>query len=320
MLGQLVAARFAVLLVLRRIDPARFRENLGGDLVVGARLALARGGRELRPVDRDNTDIDEPRPDAQTEDLAEQLAKRRLVPDAEPRDRRVIRLPARLGAQLCHIAYYGMSRGPPARRQTSGTAPRHTCAAMPGVWQLRAAVLTLVGVLVVHHGRYLFAPPEHEHQLSAVHSYLVWLTPLSGVLVFLVLLQLALFAARAGGEDHGPPGFRVLWPALTTAMLSAFGAQEGLELFLIHGHLPGLADLLASGGWTAVPFAVAAAGVAALLLRGAARVVRWAAARRRRTRPRRTPTVIRFPRLPLLGAPRSVLARRLAGRGPPVLS
>lgn len=192
---------------------------------------------------------------------------------------------------------------------------------MSGIWRLRAAILLLVGALAVHHGRYAFATPEHEHQLVAAHAYLPWLAGAAAVLVFLVVVQLAAFLQHAG-EDPEPrlPRAGTLWPAATASLLAVFGAQESLETFLSHGHLPELAELLGAGGWTALPLAVAAGGLIAVLLRGAATVVRWALARRRRPADRQAPPALLAPRLPRLAAARSVLARRLAGRGPPVLS
>lgn len=192
---------------------------------------------------------------------------------------------------------------------------------MSGIWRLRAAILVLVGVLAVHHGRYAFATAEHEHALVAAHAYLPWLACASAVLSFLVVVQLAVVVGRASGDpEPGLPRVGVLWLAATVSLLGVFGAQESLEMYLAHGHLPELAELLGAGGWTAVPLAVVAGGFIALLLRGAATVVRWALGRRRRTVVRQAPSALLAPRRPRLAAPRSVLARRLAGRGPPALS
>lgn len=182
---------------------------------------------------------------------------------------------------------------------------------MTGVWRLRAAVLTLVGMLVVHHGRYAFAGAEPEHE--AAHTYLTWLAPASAVLLFLVVAQLAASLGRTSHEDRPSlPGVRTLWPAATATLLVVFGAQECLEALLAHGELPALGD----GAWTAIPFALAAGGVVALLLRGAQEVVRWALRRARPTR-RPVPVALVVPRAAVLAVPRSVLARCLAGRAPP---
>ncbi len=187
-------------------------------------------------------------------------------------------------------------------------------------WRLRAAVLTLVGVLGVHHGRFLFATEEHEHELAGVHVYLTWLAPAAGVLLFLAVTQLA---AHLGRLDHRSaprlPRARTLWLWSVVTLLGVFCAQECVETLLAHGHLPEVAELLGGGGWTVLPLSVAAGGAIALLLRAAATVVGWVlgrAARRRRSVAR--PALP--PRAPGLAPRASVLARRLAGRAPPALA
>jgi hypothetical protein len=192
---------------------------------------------------------------------------------------------------------------------------------MSGIWRLRAAVLVVIGALGVHHGRYAFATPEHEHAYVAAHAYLPWLASAAAVALFLLVVQLAAVVGRAGEDPQpGLPRAGTLWPAASASLLTVFGAQESLETFLSHGHLPELAELLGAGGWTAVPLAVAIGGAIALLLRGAATVVRWALGRCRRPVARQAPPALPAPRRPRLAAARSVLARRLAGRGPPGLS
>ena len=190
---------------------------------------------------------------------------------------------------------------------------------MTAVWRLRAALLTLVGVLGVHEVRYLFATPRHEHPLAAAHAYLTWLTPLAGVLLFLAIAELAArLARRSEGAARLPRG-RTLWLASTVALLSVFGLQESLETLFTHGGLPQQADLVGHGGWTVLPAALAAGAAIALLLRGAARLVRWISSSRRSPASGRAPVAAR-PRAVVLAARTSVLARRLAGRAPPALS
>lgn len=214
------------------------------------------------------------------------------------------------------------------RRIPAGLLWQGTCAASAGsgtlsgvvtaIWRLRAAVLTLMGVLGVHQGRYLFATHEHEHALSHAHAYLTWLGPLAGALLFLAVVQ---FAANmhAGGDDSAAlPRARSLWLAATGTLLVVFGVQESLETYFSHGHLTGLAGLLGAGGWTALPLALLAGGAIALGLRGAASVARWLLRRaERRARPLARTSI---PCIPVLVPRSSVLARRLAGRAPPLLS
>src|SRR5436190_20447993 len=60
-LGQLVAARLAVELVLGRIDPSGLLEDLLRDLLIATRRTLARSRRDLRAVKRDDPDLHQPR-------------------------------------------------------------------------------------------------------------------------------------------------------------------------------------------------------------------------------------------------------------------
>jgi uncharacterized protein len=130
---------------------------------------------------------------------------------------------------------------------------------MDGIWRLRATVLTLAGVLAVHQGRYLFCTATREHELAAVHRYLLWLIPAVGVLLFLAAAQ---FLARLGREGAGAalPTGRVLWLLTSGVLLGAFIGQESLEEVFAEGHLPAAIDLASGGGWTAI--GVLPAGVA----------------------------------------------------------
>ena len=89
-LGQLVAARLAIELVLGRVDARGVLEDLPCDLLIAARRVMGRRRRELRAIDRDNANLDQAAARAQRQHLAEQAGDRRLVTDPEARDRRVI--------------------------------------------------------------------------------------------------------------------------------------------------------------------------------------------------------------------------------------
>lgn len=181
-------------------------------------------------------------------------------------------------------------------------------------------MLTLVGVLGVHHARFLFATEEHEHELAGAHAYLTWLAPAAGVLLFLMVTQLAAHLGRL--DDRSTPRLpraRTLWLWSSITLLGIFVGQESLETVFAHGHLPELAELFGGGGWTAVPFSIAAGGAIALLLRAAAAVVSWTLGLRGRARRSAAPAPLP-PRAAVLAPRASVLARRLAGRAPPALS
>ena len=191
---------------------------------------------------------------------------------------------------------------------------------MSGTWRLRAAVLTLGGALVVHQGRYAMAPREHDGDLAAAHGYIGWLMPLAAALVFLVALELgAAIAARRALPASPLPSGRALWVTSALTLLAVFGVQETIEMTAAEGRLPAAVELLAHGGWQVAALSVAVGGVLALLLRGAARAVRWAL-RRGRSAPRRRAVLRAARHRPVLTPSCSVLARNLAGRAPPIAS
>jgi hypothetical protein len=87
---QLVAARLAEALVLLGVDRVGLGQDLSRDLLVVARRLHRRVSRQLRAVDRDHADTDQPRLGAHRQHLAEQLAQRALVALTKARDGRVI--------------------------------------------------------------------------------------------------------------------------------------------------------------------------------------------------------------------------------------
>ena len=90
LLGQLVAARVAVELVLGRVDGLGFFEDLARELLVIDVRVAARVARQLGAVDGDHADRRQALLRAQRQHLAEQAGDRVLVALDEPRDRRVI--------------------------------------------------------------------------------------------------------------------------------------------------------------------------------------------------------------------------------------
>ena len=172
----------------------------------------------------------------------------------------------------------------------------------------------------MHELRYRLAGVEAH---DAAHAYVPWLqivvatVALSAVVEFGVRLRrLVGWRERTVGE---PPPARVLWPVLTAALLILVGGQEVAELRWLgdEHHGPQLFhELISDGGWLLAPLSLLAGGICALLLRGAAalaRILAWKAPRRRPRGVRRL--VVRFGWRPV----GDVLARRLAGRGPPLL-
>src|ERR1035441_9658666 len=70
--------------------PASERAAYLRDLAVAAVLMMRRCGRDLRAVDRDNTDLHQPGLRTQPQHLGEQVTDRGLMTHAKPGDRRVI--------------------------------------------------------------------------------------------------------------------------------------------------------------------------------------------------------------------------------------
>jgi hypothetical protein len=181
---------------------------------------------------------------------------------------------------------------------------------------MRAGALLAAGSLAVHELRYFLG--YGDPGAVGGHGYLVVAAPL----VALVLaLACGVWLARIGRAATTPAGRRTLtWLGASASLLGVYVVQETLEAVATSGH----PSLLAHRGWIALPIAIAIGGVVALLLRGAhAADVAVAAAARPWSPLAAVPVASRVFALPLapLAVPRTgVLARRLAGRAPPLAS
>jgi hypothetical protein len=181
---------------------------------------------------------------------------------------------------------------------------------------LRAGALLVAGSLAVHELRYVVGWGDPE--AVGGHGYLVVAAPL----VALVLaLACGVWLARIGRAATTPAARRRLtWLGASAALLGVYVVQETLEALATSGH-PGL---FARGGWIAVPIAMAVGSVVALLLRGTDAADAAVAAVARPWSPLGAvpvaPLTFALPAAPR-GAPRTgVLARRQAGRAPPLAS
>jgi len=178
-----------------------------------------------------------------------------------------------------------------------------------------------VGALAVHELRFALAGGAREISAHHGHGYLALLEPLTALLTALVLAHLLVrSASQRPTASLAAVRVRRLWPAASLALLAIHASQELLEAALASrpaGELPGV---LASGGWVAIPLALAFGAFVAFGLRAARRVEAGGLARVSSSWMRlvavaelawRRPTAVLVPRL-------GVLASHLAGRGPPV--
>jgi hypothetical protein len=182
---------------------------------------------------------------------------------------------------------------------------------------LRAGALLAAGSLAVHELRFLAGyGAGGDGQAAAGHGYLAWVAP---------LVALALAAACGAwlarvGRSSSPARPAVTWLGASSALAATYVVQETIEGLTSPGH-PGL---IAHGGWIALPFALAVGALVALMLRGAhaadeaaATVARpWSPFTITAAPPAEIAVRTHAPARPRLG----VLARRLAGRGPPLAS
>jgi hypothetical protein len=189
---------------------------------------------------------------------------------------------------------------------------------MNAIWRIRAAILVLVGVLVIHKARFFLVPPEHEHDFATAHAYLTWLWPLAGATLFVAVAELVARLGRQGDRSGSElPSVRTMWAAAAFCLFTIFTAQESVEAVSAGHPLPTFSGLI-SEVWVAAPLALIVGGLIALLLKGAAVAVRRALFRE----VPRVPCELaapRIPRAPALAPYGSVLAQQMAGRAPPIL-
>jgi hypothetical protein len=190
--------------------------------------------------------------------------------------------------------------------------------------RLRGAALFPAAVYAVHQLRYELAfGGRAGHELAAQgHGYLdalvlpIVLVAAMAVGAFAGHLQLVRAsrpAARPGAPESSP--LLRAWLPIAFALVAVYAGQESLEGLLAAGHPAGLAGIFGSGGWLAVPVALAVAALLAALLRIARVVLAGVATRALRTARAAAPA----PRRHAAPAahPRAPLARQGAGRAPP---
>ncbi len=145
-----------------------------------------------------------------------------------------------------------------------------------------------LAALVVHQGRYYLAFGAHTpaRLLRDGHSYLGSVVPFA---VLSAALALGLLAGRLARAWQGADGPRTaparphsmlrIWALISLVLLGLYCAQELTEGAVAAGHAGGLTGVLGSGGWLAVPLAIAVGGVLTLFLRAGDALVELLAAR-----------------------------------------
>ncbi|MEA2443181.1 MAG: hypothetical protein QOJ12_473 [Thermoleophilales bacterium] len=181
---------------------------------------------------------------------------------------------------------------------------------------LRAGALLAAGSLAVHELRYVAG--WGDPGAVGGHGYLAVVAPL---VALLLALACGIWLARIGRAVTTPAGRGTLtWFGASVALLGVYVVQETLEALATSGH----PDLLARSGWIVVPIAIAVGGVVALLLHGAHAAEAAVAAVTRPWSPLAVVPVaaptFALPAAPLAVPRTGVLARRLAGRAPPLAS
>lgn len=187
---------------------------------------------------------------------------------------------------------------------------------------LLAAALLPPAALAVHELRYRLAFGDETGSAVAAHGHghLAIIAPIVALLCAAGCARLLLCVAR-GATDVAPRvALPRMWAACAVALLAVYGGQELLEGALSPGHAAGLDAILAGRGWLALPLCI----LVGFALAGVLRLARVVAERRARRHAAVRPAVARAAWQPARS--RVVLpcacplARRLAGRAPPIVA
>jgi hypothetical protein len=196
--------------------------------------------------------------------------------------------------------------------------------------QARTAALIALGAFAVHQLRFLAgygqaAGSELAHQ---GHGYMQGALPVLAAFAAAAIaagfLRAALGRSRAA-ERRGCPGAADTLVrrsvCFSVAIAAIYCGQEALEGMLAAGHPGGVAAVLGSGGWLALPLAVVVGALCALLDRGVVVLERAIAVAAVVRGPARRPLDPPRPRsrgaVPLAAAP---LSFGIARRPPPALA
>jgi hypothetical protein len=187
--------------------------------------------------------------------------------------------------------------------------------AMRTAHRVRLASVLAVGAFALHQLRYLIA--DGGASAAAGHRYMADLLPALSVLVLAAILATLLRGTEGASPARAPLARRIA--IFAGALLAIYLGQELLEGLMAGGHSASITALLGSGGWVALPLAVAIGALAALVTRALESVERAIAVIHAERPLRLRPPAVRGRALParaasLLSAP---LAFGLARRPPP---
>ena len=197
--------------------------------------------------------------------------------------------------------------------------------------RLRAGLLMPLAVLAVHQGRYFLAFGTHTpaRLLRDGHAYLGSVIPFAVLSAALALGVLAGRLARAW-QGHGtgpraadpstarPHSALRIWALCAFILFGLYCTQELTEGAVAAGHAGGIAGILGSGGWLAVPLAIVVAGILTLMLRGGDALVELLSGLRGRREVSSVPSVRRILTLYRADWRLAAACGVSAGRAPPV--
>jgi hypothetical protein len=179
---------------------------------------------------------------------------------------------------------------------------------------LRAGAMLAAGSLAVHELR--FVAGYGSADAVDGHGYLAVVAP---VVALALAAACGAWLARLG-RSTSPACPALTWLGASTALAGTYVVQETIESLTSPGH-PGP---FAHGGWIALPVSLVVGALVALMLRGARAADDVVAVAAQPWSPltaiHTAPAAIALPAVASAAPRRSVLARRLAGRAPPLAS
>ena len=121
---------------------------------------------------------------------------------------------------------------------------------------VRLAAILALGAFGLHQLRYLIAGLISSPEVAqAGHRYMADLLPPIAVLVLAAAVATLIRGTEGASPSRAPLGRRIV--VFAAALLAIYVGQEFLEGLIGAGHPAGPAALLATGGWLALPLALA---------------------------------------------------------------